>query len=180
MYSDEPKYYTGVGARNTPLAVCVQMFQGAQYLARHGWILRSGAADGADSSFDSGALEEHGEMEIYLPWTRFNGYQLRYGIETASLPMWPMGLTIAASIHTAWDKCSSAVQRLHGRNIFQVLGLDLETPRQVVVYWAEENNKGEVKGGTRTAVMCARRYGIPTFNLAHNTEELRELLGGYR
>lgn len=56
---------------------------------------------------------------------------------------------------------------LHARNVCQILGLDLKTPSDFVLYWAYEKN-GVVRGGTRTAVNLARRCGIPTYNLYHD------------
>ncbi|MEO0804461.1 MAG: hypothetical protein AAFY57_19655 [Cyanobacteria bacterium J06642_2] len=45
-----------------------------------------------------------------------------------------------------------------------MLGRTLDRPSEFVVYWAPERD-GEIKGGTRTAVMLARSRNIPTFNL---------------
>ena len=47
--------YAGIGARATPAAVLADMETIAAWLARTGWILSSGGADGADSAFAAGA-----------------------------------------------------------------------------------------------------------------------------
>jgi predicted Rossmann fold nucleotide-binding protein DprA/Smf involved in DNA uptake len=49
------KKYAGIGSRSTPPEVITVMEEIAQRLAENGWLLRSGAADGADSSFERGS-----------------------------------------------------------------------------------------------------------------------------
>ncbi|QPB12418.1 hypothetical protein [Providencia phage PSTCR6] len=60
---------------------------------------------------------------------------------------------------------SVIAQKLLTRNAFQVLGLDLESPTDAVLFYAPEDKYGNVKGGTRVAVRIARAKGIPTFNM---------------
>ena len=40
--------YTGIGSRKTPPGILAQMSELAAFLARSGWVLRSGGAPGAD------------------------------------------------------------------------------------------------------------------------------------
>ena len=61
-------YYAGVGSQDTPEHILNIMHHIGAYLATQGWVLRSGAASGADASFEEGAIHGEGEMEIYLPW----------------------------------------------------------------------------------------------------------------
>lgn len=68
----------------------------AEELARHGMILRSGGADGADSAFEEGCRRVNGKMEIYLPWRGFNGNHS---------PLFLVGddaMEVAAEHHPAW------------------------------------------------------------------------------
>ena len=51
--------YAGIGARATPAAVLADMAVMAGWLARTGWHLSSGGADGADSAFAAGAPAGH-------------------------------------------------------------------------------------------------------------------------
>ena len=50
--------YAGIGARATPASVLADMTVMAGWLARTGWHLSSGGADGADSAFAGGAPAE--------------------------------------------------------------------------------------------------------------------------
>ncbi len=70
---------------------------------------------------------------------------------------------IAASIHPAWHNCSDYAKGCHGRNIYQVLGRDLKTQVSFVICWTPE---GKEIGGTRTAIVLAKRNKIPVYNLA--------------
>ena len=60
--------YAGIGARKTPGGVLVLMREVGAILARDGWMLRSGGAEGADSAFEAGAKSAGGAREIFLPW----------------------------------------------------------------------------------------------------------------
>lgn len=71
-------------------------------------------------------------------------------------------MDLASNIHPAWNKLSFGAKKLHTRNCFQCLGLDLSTPSRFLICWTEKGNK---IGGTRTAIVLAEKYNIPVFNL---------------
>ena len=150
-------YYTGIGSRTTPLDVTRRMTAIAKERAARGEVLRSGGADRADLAFEEGAGDR---KEIYLPWRGFNGS--RSDLFHTS----PEAFEIAASIHPAWRYCSPGAQKLHARNVHQVLGRNLRTPSMVVICWTPGG--GEV-GGTRTAIVLARQRGIEVVNLWGST-----------
>ena len=56
--------FSGIGSRKTPLEICKIMTRIGEKLQEKGYILRSGAAIGADKAFELGAKTK----EIYLPW----------------------------------------------------------------------------------------------------------------
>lgn len=163
------QYYTGVGSRETPENILAQMTRIGETLARKGMVLRSGGADGADSAFEAGCdLVSPTLKQIYLPWRNFNGRnETQPGIEVAlSKQTWDQAELIAKEIHPVWERLSQGAQKLHIRNVFQVLGGELDKPSSFVIYWALTGKNGEPKGGTRTAVMLAKSRGISTYNLA--------------
>lgn len=152
--------YAGIGARRTPVEICVSMRALAQRLACAGWMLRSGGAAGADSAFAAGAGRRRA---IYLPWPEYNGHAeaeaggvhvvgAREALEKA-----------AAAHHPAWERCSQGVRRLHARNVAILLGERLDEPVAAVVCWTPE---GRDAGGTGMGLRIARAHGIPAFNLA--------------
>ena len=152
------KIYTGIGARLTPPDTLKTMREIAKFLAKKGWTLRSGGADGADSAFEKGSDEEAGKKEIFLPWKGFNN--------NPSQLLWPQAAwKIAEEIHPEWDKCSVNAKCLHSRNVPQVVGYELDKPSDFLICWTEN---GEEKGGTRTAIMLAKKYKVKIFNLGED------------
>ena len=151
--------YAGIGARATPADVLADMAVMAGWLARTGWNLSSGGADGADSAFAGRAPAER--RTIWLPWRGYNG---RRGPDCSVLS--PAALEacieIAAQLHPAWDRCSPAVRKLHARNAALLLSNTLDSPVDACVAWTDE---GRVEGGTGMSIRIAEAHGIPVLNL---------------
>ena len=145
------RFYTGVGSRKTPEAILFVMTRIALFLNKSGYTLRSGGADGADAAFEKGA----GQLkQIYRP-------------EHAT----PEAMGIASSFHPAWHRCSDYAKRLHGRNAFQVLGLNLNEPSEFLLCWTPDAclthaARSFSTGGTGTAISIANAYNVPVNNLA--------------
>lgn len=147
------KFYTGVGSRKTPNAICLVMTRIARSLLKQGYTLRSGAADGADRAFEAGASLN---KEIYLPWLDFNHSKSKLLSSGEAFIM-------AERYHPAWLNCSASARAMHARNCHQVLGQKLDTPSEFVVCWTKA---GADVGGTAQAIRIARAYNIPIHNLA--------------
>lgn len=148
------KCYSGVGSRECPEDVQLVMTNIASILYNKGYTLRSGAANGADRAFQAGCPDPT-KRHIYLPWKEFNGDDSPlYGV-------CPKALEIASKIHPAWQNCREKARLLHARNVYQVLGRDLNNPSKFLICWTE---KGEERGGTRTAIKLAQKYDIPVLN----------------
>lgn len=164
------RVYTGVGSRQTPQAICDAIFTPlAANLSTFGYTLRSGAAEGADTAFEQGAEGP----EVYLPWRIFNN---RRGPAFRVLHDYPERIQTAAAeiarlAHPAWHRLTAGARSLHTRNVFQVLGGDLDSPSRFVLCWTPDGAESEWEttfdtGGTRTAIVIASRNGIPVFNFA--------------
>lgn len=158
--------YAGIGSRQTPPAVLDYMRRVAFRLAKRGYVLRSGAADGADAAFEEGCKQAGGRMEIWLPWRGFNGHA-----DTGLYPS-ERHAQMAATVHPAWDRLSRGPRALHSRNAGQVLGADLATPVSFVLCWTpdgceSEKSRTRTTGGTGTAIVLAAQNSIPVFNLAN-------------
>lgn len=151
------KYYSGIGARSSPLDICKLMANYAEYLVSIGYILRSGGASGADNAFETGCDAGNGRKEIYLPWPEYNGNKSTF----YDIP--PYAYQLAAEIHPVWNKLKFSVKNLHARNCQILLGKDLKTPSEFVVCWTPG---GKICGGTATAINLALKNNIPVYNLA--------------
>lgn len=178
-------YFTLVGSRDTPEDSCEILEHMAAYLAifKGDWIGRSGGANGADSALETSLLKVPHMMEVYLPWTNFNDRvagRRSHWIDTPKLTNYQEAMLIAEDTHPAWDRCSRGARALHTRNVYQVLGKDLNTPSKILICWAVPTKDG-VKGGTNTAVQLAKKYGCHILNIYgmdDNTamSKLKELL----
>ena len=150
--------YAGIGARATPAGVLSDMTVMAGWLARTGWTLSTGGADGADTAFAAGTPA--GQRTVWLPWRGYNGHR---GPDCRVLSAAELSacMEIAAPLHPAWERCSPAVRKLHARNA-AVLGLTLDRPVDAVVAFTAE---GRIEGGTGMAIRIAEDRGIPVLNL---------------
>ncbi len=68
------KYYAGIGSREIPRGIVNIMTGISIELENSGYILRSGGAKGADSTFEYGVQNK----QIYLPWRGFNGNNSKF------------------------------------------------------------------------------------------------------
>jgi hypothetical protein len=159
-------FYAGIGSRATPPDVLTYMRKAATRLAEHGFVLRSGAADGADTAFEDGCKDANGAAEIWLPWKGFNKHA-----DTGFYPS-EAHLATAASLHPAWARLTRGPRALHSRNVGQIWGSDLKTPVSFVLCWTADGCESEKQrtpttGGTATAIALADILRIPVFNLAN-------------
>jgi hypothetical protein len=154
-------YYTGVGSRKTPPDILSLMTRIATHLDSLGKILRSGGAKGADNAFLQGASLP---AQLYLPYQGFNGHQ---GIVIQDQEILWNATEIAAGIHENWATYADFARKAHLRSVFQVLGGDLKSPSDFLIFWAVADGHGNIEGGTRTAVALAQERSIPSYNLAH-------------
>jgi hypothetical protein len=158
--------------------------------ARRGWVLRTGAAVGADQAFIAGALSVPGSRaEIFLPWPGFESGCL----PDPARPFWcvyhGLGLgrasvadtvAVARATHPAWDRLTRGARALHSRNVYQVLGDDLRSPVRGVVCWTADGADGSPAspvtidtGGTGTAIRLAAARGLPVLNLSRADHRAR-------
>lgn len=150
--------YAGIGSRETPEEILMTFEETARIFSKWGFVLRSGAADGADSAFEKGCDDVNGKKEIFIPWNGYNGrYDCHYHISKESL-------SIAEKFHPAWRNCSQGAQKLHARNAYIVLGEHLDNPVDFVLCWTRDN------GGTTQALRIAQNKDIPFFNYIYKDD----------
>lgn len=155
------RYYAGIGSRETPPGVKPMIDEVSSFLSKMGFILRSGAAPGADTMFEEAC---QGGKEIYLPWKGFNKSESDLFLDSMDPQLIAKAREIASKFHPNWKGLSEAAKKLMTRNTFQILGKDLNTPVSFVVCWTRG---GTINGGTGQAMRIARDLKIPIFNLYH-------------
>jgi hypothetical protein len=169
--------YTGIGSRECPPEILDVMRRVAAHLARQGYTLRSGGADGADTAFEQGCASAGGDMRIYLPKPGWNGRRFG-GPYTGKVD--ERAFEVAARLHPGWAGLKPFVRMLHARNVHQVMGDDLESPSEFVICWTPDgaSERGETSsrtGGTGQAIRTAHEFGVKVHNIA-NQEHLEEVL----
>ena len=127
-------------------------------MAKQGYILRSGGADGSDNAFEIGCDRANGKKEIYLPWKNFNSNKSNLIFDDDI-----EAINIAKKYHPAYNGLSQGAKRLIARDSYQVLGKDLKTPSKYIICYTDGT------GGTSQALRIAEdiQINIPIFNLYH-------------
>lgn len=166
------KYYSGIGSRDTPLPIQELMEKIAEKLVEKNYILRSGASPGADQAFEKGARNSGGKMEIYLPYAGFEDHRReeKYNYLPAEFKNYAQAEKLAKKYHPNFESLAKRQKMFIVRDVYQVLGQDLNTPSAFVICWTEDGCKNDKErtartGGTGQAISTASDYGIPIFNL---------------
>lgn len=161
-----PGVYAGIGSRSTPADVLSLMGRIATELARLGWVLRSGAAPGADTAFEDSALRGGGRIHLYLPWPGFEGRVSSVRLERPTAK----AVEIAATHHPGWRNLLPPARALMGRNSHQILGASCNDPVSFVLCWTPDGattaaETSAMTGGTGQAIRVASVARIPIYNL---------------
>lgn len=176
--------YAGIGSREVPKNVYKDMYEAGELLGKNGYTLRSGSAQGSDEAFEFGHKSTKSPMELFIPWHGFSrtggpyiiptreDYRLAFQylplchdmFKTMSLKHYLMGVSQKSKF--------GAICKLHGRNMFQILGLKLNEPVDFVLAYTKG---GEMVGGTSVALKLAQHLQIPIYNYGSGftNEELR-------
>jgi nucleoside-triphosphatase THEP1 len=185
LVASNPIYITGVGSRKTPKEVLDIIHNIPSLHTDKNCVLRSGRADGADAAFEYGALVHDVTTVSYLPHDGFNGHRQgdinegaahhQVNIDATQLPNYNQAKEILKSILDSnhFSRLNDFALKAHIRNVYQVLGDDLNTPSEVLYCWTP--NGAEV-GGTATAIKLAKRYNVPVLNLGN--QETLDLVKG--
>lgn len=172
----ESKVYVGVGSQSTPLTICQIMSRLGEKLAIKGAKLRSGAAKGADAAFESGCDRALGLKDIFTAKHWYFREAIKKDVTSLTLyreSEWTEAQKIAALYHPNWANLKPYHRKLHSRNCFQVLGIDLRSPADFLLCWTPDKAKEKTSpktGGTGQAIRIAVAHGIKVYNLANDDD----------
>lgn len=179
--SDEIKndYFALVGSREGPTEQDFKTIKEAgRLITEAGFGISSGDAIGTDRAFHEGCMESvnYHKLNHRIYVVDFNGNRYNrakhYGhfIDASKLEMRDEAIRLVQSVVPHFNYIKPYSQDLHTRNVYQILGSDLQTPVKALIYWAPPKGNLDdeiVKGGTNTALQLAKRYNIPyRLNLA--------------
>lgn len=149
---------TGIGSRETPERICELFTELGAEARERGWWIRSGHAEGADYAFEKGAADH---CIVYMPWGTFNKDREVLGVPRTQR-LRDEVLKIVYKHEKYAKDLSDGVKLIKSRNVYQVLGEDLNSPSDLVVCWTPD---GEVVGGTGLAIKIATAHNIPVINV---------------
>lgn len=156
------KIVTLIGTREPLFEYHDLMVRIGKAFSDKGYIARSGGAIGSDSLFlkeydpSLTIVYRNDDREGCINVKNHNNY---YEFEL-----------LASRVNTHWEFMPVNHKELHARNIPQIMGLNLNTYSDLVIFCANENYRGQVSGGTATAVKTARRLNIPTINIMNKVQ----------
>lgn len=178
----DPKFYAGIGSRDTPEHIQDKMRAIAEILERKKYTLRSGGAIGADLAFESG-VNRNKEI-FYTESYRINdGYYVEY--EESDLQF---ADKILKEYHPAYKPGGTGVKskgkrQLLSRNTFQIFGVGETKNSEFIVCYTPDGTESVTSwetGGTGQAIRVAYDYGIPIYNLKNyigvTAEEMVEFI----
>lgn len=149
--------YAGIGSRDLPEETLVRCTALAEHIDKHyQFTLRSGNAEGADLAFLRGSTRN----EVFLPWPTYNGGHK--DAVNVSKEVLEEAIRVVKEVHPYSDKLSKSVEKLHARNLFILLGANLDVPVDLVIYCRKPK---VVTGGTEIALRMAKKFKIPTINV---------------
>ena len=160
------KWYTGIGSRKTPPSVLVDMVDIARACELNKIGLRSGGAIGADRAFESGAGNS---LISYRP----NDVMSERAYELAKQFYEPHSIR---EFGRRWSSVKPYVKNLMTRNVYQVLGDNLDDPSRFLICWTPDGCESSVTrtkatGGTGQAIAVATAFQVEIINL-YNADAL--------
>lgn len=168
--------YAGIGSRTITSIEKDRIKLIAKIMAKAGYILYSGNAEGSDIAFQEGS---DGKCVIMLPWKGFNEeeYDYTFSRDYFILGDSREGIESINKDHPAPTSLSRGGRALMARNYHQIHGYREYPKVSLVIYCANERN-GQVEGGTGQAIRIARNQNIPTINIRLDgwKEKIKELL----
>ncbi|KKN28802.1 hypothetical protein LCGC14_0850450 [marine sediment metagenome] len=167
--------YAGIGARTLQDEGRGTITAIAQLLAQHDFVVHSGAAEGADQTFSTAALDQGGTAVLHLPWRKHADDYLA-GLSEDQLEHVDVRVLESkrnrrdqeafASVdqhHPVADDLSWGARLLHARN-YRILVPSENEPVKFCVALPSVV-KGKAVGGTMQGIRIAKQLGIPVVRL---------------
>lgn len=161
--------YAGIGPRDITEPVANVLTVIAQGLCDSNCWLHSGWGRGSDQAFAAGSAINR--QTQFIPWESFN--------DANKIPQENLGehdpfmvvnhseqsMRLASQYHPYWNRMHQNTKLLMSRNVFILLGADLQTPVDFVVFWQSLEDDQSVTSGTNHTRRMAQSFGIPLFNM---------------
>ena len=168
MLTKSSKHFAGIGSRSMPASEKWKIDKIVDLTNDLDMILRSGAAEGADTFFQL----QSWKSEIFLPWNGFAGKSVEKSTKNIEYIVPKYDESYVNRFHPKPQNLTASGKKLMSRNTNQVLGRNFDDPVEFVACWTPS---GKDEGGTAQACRIARHLKIPVYNL-NNEKEFRTIL----
>lgn len=188
--------YAGIGSRKLNKFLSKIKMEFACCMALKGLKLNSGAADGSDTSYETGAMiaydylsnifpeeypsgQYHHVMNIFLPWNKFNG-RIASPLSGYTDQTHPGAEELTAPYHKGWEYLGQGTRKMMSRNAMQALSKELDKPVRFISAYTSDGAKtaketSDKTGGTGQAIRIADDYGVPVYNFG-NTQDFQKII----
>lgn len=164
-------FVTFVGSRKITREGLAIGLQAKDILIRNVRILRSGNALGFDQIVSMYVPNQ--QKELYLPYAGFGPFlskEIKILIPDTHWTTYEKAKEMVWKYHPVHEKLPKSILSYLIRDVYQVLGKDLNHPSDVVVCWTPDGATCATMctrqtGGTAMAIRIADAHGIPVFNL---------------
>lgn len=155
--------YAGIGSRNAPITIIRRSSHIAKRLEHQWFVLYTGGAYGCDTAFMAGTQF----YKCFMPSSYHNGRVANRQdlIDCSNLSNWNEALLLVNKYHPNPLALKPYATALMARNVYCILGEDLQSPVDFVLCWTPN---AEDVGGTAQGIRIARDWNIPVFNLAND------------
>lgn len=160
---------TLVGSRKAPFSIRQEAMELGKAFSDLGYKARSGGALGMDTYW----LYQY-DPELATVYRHDDKPYDARTVNTTRLDAFDEAIDIINRVVPHIACMDDTARLLHYRNAFQVLGDDLRSPSDYLIYWSPMKNDVPV-GGTKTAVLLAKRVGIPVLHLEHDRTGIYKL-----
>ncbi len=155
--------YAGIGSRKLSTEEWNLCYYFGAFMAGRGWLLRTGAAEGADQAFAQGALSVGGAVILCLPWATYNNPWVAWAVSQGATVRVLQAEDERAyhsvdRFHPASHKLRQGGRALHARNWLIVAGVSF------VLAWPKPDQYGS-QGGTGQGLRICSDKGVKVFNL---------------
>lgn len=163
-------YVAIVGSREAPIDELELMIRLGRTFTDLGYADSSGDAFGSDRAGWYGAIQSDRYPDVGSRIYLTQSYKNRRRAEEHGFIIaedypecWPMAMSMALAARGSFGGLNEYGIGLHTRNVYQILGHELNEPVKLMFYYAKPVGNpahGKVSGGTNTAVQLALQAGI--------------------
>lgn len=176
--------WSGFGSKETPKDIKELQESIANRLTNLGCKLITDGNGESSANFQRGVCKINPKLcEVILPWENYGNDYLEDSFKGSTYTVideykYEIAAEFLKEMVMPWfDDLKCFVKKLNAKNFYQLFINGLN-PVDVVIYYAEEDDKGKVKDTSSFAIILARKEEIPTFNLKieEQKNELLELI----